>query len=263
MRHSLVLLWLTASLAIFFVLAPRHGAAAPVPGKVKTTSQVATPTPSVQLQTQLEIREDETDYVQPYIALALKLGTLGPGAELTLGLIPDALNLRLGGNYLPLKFSGKIQDVDYSVDVTWASVPLALDWHPFGNNFRITAAVMYNRNRARLDANLSEEQKIGDHEYTPEEIGTLSGKVDFRNIAPYIGIGFGNAVGGPDMSWNFVFDVGVMFQGVPEISLTADGAVSKIPAFQRDLAQEEKNVQDEADKFQFYPVISAGISYQF
>ncbi len=250
---------LAAGLAALAVAA---SARAPVPAPVGGQAAPPPARPAA-LQPRSDPAQDEIEYVPPYLAAALKLGTLGAGAELTLGLIPDALNIRLGGNYLPLKFSGKIKDVDYSFDVTWASVPLALDWHPFGNNFRITGAVLYNRNRARLDANLSENQKIGDHEYTPEEIGTLTGKVDFRNFAPYLGLGFGNAVGGPDTSWNFVFDVGVMFQGAPDVALSADGIISQDPTFRQDLAKEEKSVQDEADKFQFYPVISFGLSYQF
>lgn len=254
--------------AALISLTSRAGAAGPAEAKTQTRAQpqarVVSSTQNATIQTKPQIIEEEEDYVPPCLALALKVGTLGPGAELTLGLIPEALNIRLGGNYLPLQFSGKIKDVDYSVDLKWASVPLMLDYHPFYNNFRITGALMYNRNRARLDANLNDSQKIGEHEYTPEEIGTLSGSVDFRNFAPYVGIGFGNAVGGPDTYFNFVFDVGVMFQGIPGINLSSSGGtLSDDPAFLADLAQEEENVQDEADKFQFYPVISAGVSYQF
>lgn len=264
MQHtSTRILMIAAGFAAFIGLIPGNvgAGASQSQGKIKT--QVTTTTQTVNIQTQTQILEDEIDYVPPYIALALKAGTLGFGAELTLGVIEDALNIRVGGNYLPLKFSGKIKDVDYEVEVNWGSVPMMLDWHPFYNNFRITGGVMYNRNRAHLDARLNDSQKIGDHEYTPEEIGTLTGSVDFRLFAPYVGLGFGNAVGGPDTSWNFVFDVGVMFQGVPGISLSADGTKSGDPVFQADLAQEEDDVQNEADKFQFYPVVAAGVSYQF
>jgi len=206
---------------------------------------------------------EEMEYYPPYLALGLKAGTLGFGTELTLGLFEEALNLRLGGNYLPLKFSGKIEDVDYEFEINWSSVPILLDWHPFNNNFRISGGMIYNRNRANLDARLNESQKIGDQEYSPEEIGTLSGTADFKNFAPYIGLGFGNAVGGPDTGWNFIFDIGVMFQGTPSISLSADGTKSADPVFMRNLAEEKADVQEEADKFRFYPVISAGVSYQF
>ena len=223
-------------------------------GKVAATAPARAPAQSLE--------EEEYEYYLPDVALALKVGTLGPGVELTLGVIEEVLNVRMGGNYMHLRFSGKIKDVDYGVELNMASVPLMLDYHPFYNNFRITGGVMYNNNRASLDGKLNDVQKIGDHEYTPGEIGTLSGSVDFRKFAPYIGLGFGNAVG-PDTAWNFVFDLGVMFQGVPGVSLTADGTMSGNPAFQADLAKEEADVQDEADKFQFYPVLSIGISYQF
>jgi hypothetical protein len=250
-----------AGFLIIFGLTPWIALAGPAQpqkqpaGKVAATTQTRTHTQNLE-------EEEEGDYYLPDVALALKVGTLGPGVELTLGVIEEALNVRVGGNYMHLRFSGKIKDVDYGVELNMASVPLMLDYHPFYNNFRITGGVMYNNNRASLDGNLNDVQKIGDHEYTPEEIGTLTGSVDFRKFAPYIGIGFGNAVG-PDTSWNFVFDLGIMFQGVPGISLTADGTMSGDPTFQADLAKEEANVQDEADKFQFYPVLSIGISYQF
>ncbi|MBU4200761.1 MAG: hypothetical protein KKG09_01260 [Verrucomicrobia bacterium] len=264
MQNTPKRIWiLAAGFATLISLTPRSVGAEAAQTQGKTIPQVTTTTQTVKIQAQTQMREEENDYFPPYIALALKAGTLGAGAELTLGVMEDALNIRVGGNYLPLKFSGKIKDVDYEVEINWGSVPMMLDWHPFDNNFRITGGVMYNRNRAHLDARLNDSQKIGDHEYTPEEIGTLTGSVDFRQFAPYVGLGFGNAVGGPDTSWNFVFDVGVMFQGVPGISLSADGAMSGDPTFQADLAREEDDIQNEADKFQFYPVVAAGVSYQF
>ena len=264
MHNAAMRIWILATgIAVFTGLAPRMiwAGEAPSPAAPRIHSQTRVSPPAATRVT-LSANE-EIDYVPPYIALALKAGTLGPGAELTVGLIEEALNIRVGGNYLPLRFSGKIKDVDYGVEVNWGSIPVMLDWHPFYNNFRITGGLMYNRNRAHLDANLTDLQKIGDHEYIPEEIGTLTGSVDFNKFAPYVGLGFGNAVGGPDTSWNFVFDVGIMFQGTPNIGLSADGSMSQDPTFQADLVQEEEGIQDEADWFCFYPVVSAGISYQF
>lgn len=253
------------ALVFLILLGPSAGATWAGKDLEKTTTRGA-PTTTRPVQTAANpqnLEEEGTDYFPPYIALGLKAGTLGLGAELTIGIIEEALNLRAGGNYLHLRFSGKIKDVDYGVDLNMASVPVLLDYHPFFNNFRITGGVMYNHNRPSLDANLNKAQKIGDHEYTPEEIGTLTGRVAFNRFAPYAGIGFGNAVGGPATSWNFVFDLGILFQGIPGISLTADGTKSGDPIFQADLAKEEDNVQDEANKFRFYPVLAIGVSYQF
>ncbi|MDD5482291.1 MAG: hypothetical protein PHP98_01375 [Kiritimatiellae bacterium] len=245
-----------------FALIPPGARAASYPARGKAVAARAPQAQTVPPPRELPDAEEEPSYIPPYIALGIKAGTLGAGAEITLGVLEDVLNVRAGGNYLHLRFSGKIKDVDYGVDLNMASVPLLLDCHPFCNNFRITGGFILNHNRPGLDAKLNETQKIGGHDYTPEEIGTLSGSVNFKKFAPYAGIGFGNAVG-PHTSWNFVFDLGVMFQGSPDISLTADGSKSGDPVFQADLAQEEGNVQDEADKFRFYPVLAVGISYQF
>lgn len=206
---------------------------------------------------------DEIDYYPPWIALGAKVGTLGPGPEMTVGILESYVNIRGGVNYLPLNFNASAGDVDFEVDLNWFSAPVMVDLHPFGNNFRISGGALYNRNRGNLDARLNAVQKLGDHYYTPSEIGTLSGSVNFKNFGPYLGIGYGNAVGGPDTAFNFVFDIGVVFQGRPEIGLSADGTLSHDPVFIADLEQERAKVQDKADKFEFYPVLNFGISYQF
>ncbi|MBI2437829.1 MAG: hypothetical protein HYV36_03325 [Lentisphaerae bacterium] len=85
----------------------------------------------------------------------------------------------------------------------------------------------------------------------------------FKHFAPYFGLGFGNAVLDADKTWGFVFDIGVILQGSPSVDLSADGAMANNPIFQMALAQEESEVQDDADVFRFYPVLAFGISYQF
>jgi len=116
---------------------------------------------------------------------------------------------------------------------------------------------------ADLDGTPNKITKIGDIEYTPEQIGELSGSVRFNNWAPYIGLGYGNAVLDADKTWGFVFDIGVMWQGSPSIALSANGTLADNPIFQQNLAKQENDIQDDADVFRIYPVLSFGISYQF
>ena len=198
----------------------------------------------------------------PYIGLAVKIGTLGPGLEAAIGIV-EWLNLRAGGNYFRVRHGGSVSDVEYDFDVKLASVPLLADLHPFKNEFRITGGVIYNRNMADLDGTPNKITKIGDIEYTPEQIGELSGSVRFNNWAPYIGLGYGNAVLDADKTWGFVFDIGVMWQGSPSIALSANGTLADNPIFQQNLAKQENDIQDDADVFRIYPVLSFGISYQF
>ena len=201
-------------------------------------------------------------YEPPYIGLAAKIGTLGPGLEATIG-ITEWLNLRAGGYYFRVRHGGTVRDVEFDFDVKLASVPLLADWHPFENEFRISGGVVYNRNMADLDGTPNKITTIGDNDYTPEEIGELSGSVRFNNLAPYIGLGYGNAVLDADKTWGFVFDIGIMWQGSPSVALSSNGTKAGDSTFQQDLAMEENDIQDDADVFRIYPVLSFGISYQF
>jgi len=245
---------------------------AAAPAAVRTApmaeaAPVATSTPAAKAATPaLSNRAKPDEYIitdnPPYIGLAAKVGTLGPGLEVTIGIV-EGLNLRAGGNYCRVRHGGSIRDVDYDFDIKLASVPLLADWHPFANEFRISGGVIYNRNMADLDGTPNKNTTIGDHEYTPEDIGELSGSVRFKNWAPYIGLGYGNAVLDADKTWGFVFDIGIMWQGSPSVALSASGLMASDANFQHDLAIEESDIQDDADVFRIYPVLSFGISYQF
>lgn len=194
-------------------------------------------------------------------ALTGRLGTLGGGLELTRSL-SETVNARVGVNFFTYEYTGEESDIEYEFDLNLFSASALLDWHPFGGVFRLSGGLVLNNNELDSTARPLEITAIGDVDYTPEEIGTLTGNIDFNNLAPYAGIGLGNAVAG-DKKWGVVLDIGVMFQGTPDASLAADGLLSTDPAFLAELAKEEKDLQDELDTFKYYPVISFGITYRF
>ncbi|MFH0879143.1 MAG: hypothetical protein V2A34_05485 [Lentisphaerota bacterium] len=203
------------------------------------------------------------DYKWPGIALGAKIGTLGLGGDLTIGLF-EVFNIRGGVNYANFSFNGTVRDIKYNYGVDYLSFPILADIHPFRNNFRISAGVLLNQdNKVKLDAAPNKNVTIGDDEYTPAQIGILNGTIKFtRNAAPYVGIGFGNAVK-EDTSWSFIFDLGVVFQTY-DVELTSrGGTMSDNPAFLLNLAKEEADVQDDFDKFEIYPVLSFGVGYHF
>jgi hypothetical protein len=87
----------------------------------------------------------------------------------------------------------------------------------------------------------------------------LKGEVDFRPVAPYIGIGWGNALG-KEERWGILTDLGIAFTGLPDIELSATGPD---PTIQAEIAKEERDIQDELDAFKFYPVLSISLFYRF
>ena len=84
--------------------------------------------------------------------------------------------------------------------------------------------------------------------------------VGTQAVAPYVGLGFGN-VGKKGI--RFFADLGVAFQGAPEVALAASGPIKDNPVFQAELAKEAASVEDDISWAKFYPVLSLGIAIGF
>jgi hypothetical protein len=190
------------------------------------------------------------------MALSAKLGTLGLGVEGTFGLTKQ-FNARLGLNKYNYDRTQTIDDIKYELDLEWQSVSLLADWYPFGNPFRFTAGLMNNGNEL-IGSSASSGLTIGDTFYP--DIG-LDAKLDFDSTAPYLGVGWGNALSAT-RGWGFNVDVGVMFQGSGDVTLVPTGAAASLvdPA---DVTAEEQNFEDDIKEYKYYPVFSFGVSYKF
>jgi len=194
-------------------------------------------------------------------AIGAKAGTLGLGGDLTTDILPG-LNLRGGIQWLNLNLDAEFEDIDYSVDVDLLNPLLLLDWYPFGGSFRLSGGVLFNQSDIDLRATPSEPVQIGGTTYTPAEVGTLRGQSDFNPIAPYVGIGWGNAVG-RSRRLGLAMDLGVAFIGSPGVNLSANGLLASDPTFKAHLAQEEEDIEDDLRDFKFYPVLSLTLYYCF
>lgn len=197
------------------------------------------------------------------IALGIKGGTAGIGGDVTIGLIP-AVNIRSGYNAFNYSGNASKSDISYDYKLKLKSIPVLLDWHPFAKSgFRLSSGIFFNSNEITATGKSQSSYKIGDTTYTPGELGTLTGKIDFNKTAPYAGFGWGNAVGnhGPI---TLSFDLGVIFQGTPNVSLAASNqAIYGVPGFQSNLDKEVASIKNTTDDIKYYPVISVGLAYQF
>jgi len=194
-------------------------------------------------------------------AIGVKAGTLGVGGELTTDLLPN-VHLRGGVQGLGFDFQAEFSDIDYDVDVDLLNPMLALDWYPFSGMFRISAGVVFNNSDITLDASSSQPIEIGGSVYDPADLGSLRGSSDFDDIAPYVGIGFGNPLSS-NGRWGFMTEAGVAFIGSPNVNLRATGPFASNPALLADLAEEEKEIEDDLDAIRIYPVLSMALYYRF
>jgi hypothetical protein len=195
-------------------------------------------------------------------AIGVGPGTMGLTADTSVGIFSQ-FNARFGINTFNFDLETSQNDISYDLDVKLLSFPVLLDWHPFENSgFRISTGLVINKNKADVSSVPQSSYTIGDTEYTAAELEDLSGKLAFDTLAPYLGIGWGNPLG-KDTHWTFICDLGVVFQGETDLSLSASGPITSDPTFQSDLEQERRDLEDELEDYRYYPVVSVGVSYKF
>ncbi len=216
-------------------------------------------------------------------ALGLRAGTPGIGAELGIGLGPS-LNLRLPANLFKYKFDVEEDDVDYDGKLKLQSFGAVLDYHPFQGAFFVSAGVFSNGNRLDLfsrDENGDTEYRIGDDDrvYRSDSNDplTLTGHIKFGNAAPYLGLGWGNAIQGVSNAY-FRFEVGVLFQGQGRVGLGSSGSAidtqsgesfstqgdsMEAQVFRAELAQERELIENDISDYELYPVMSFAVGYRF
>ena len=95
-----------------------------------------------------------------------------------------------------------------------------------------------------------------------DDLGEISGEIKLSDsYQPYFGIGWGNVAEGKKIG--FLFDIGVLKQGSGRVSLESDGTASGLQTFIDDLDEEAREIEDDISDYDFWPVVSAGVSIRF
>ena len=178
------------------------------------------------------------------------------------------LNGRFGVNYFKHDFSKTSGLVDYDIKGKLQTYDILFDWYlTEGSNFHLTGGVVYNGNKfnAKAKPNGAGGFTLNGHAYTAADVGLLTGRIDFRKAAPYLGIGWGNAAAQAG-GWNVTTDLGVFYQGSPNVQLAVSGCTAS-SAICNKLAQDveaaRQKLGDDTSSFKIYPVARVSIGYRF
>jgi hypothetical protein len=208
------------------------------------------------------------------VALTGKAGTLGLGAELTLGISPQ-VDGRLGVNAFSYSQRRAAGHNDYDATARLRTATTLLDWSPGGGSFHLTGGAVWNDNRVdgRSRPSAAGTYDIAGVQVPVSVVGRLDGRADFNQFAPYLGLGWGNPVSPANSTRHLgaVFDAGVIFQGSPKVHLTpvipSNSPILAIPGGREALnilvQREERDLEDESSKYRYYPVVSLGVWYRF
>jgi len=208
-----------------------------------------------------------TAQAQVGMAVTADLGTTGAGVHIVLPM-ESTLNGRFGINYLKHDFDKRSGGIAYDAEAKLQTFDVLFDWYVIDHSaFRLTGGVMYNGNevsgRARPNAN--GQYLINGRGYSAADVGNLDADIDFQKAAPYIGIGWGNALT-PNRRWNFQADLGAFYHGKAHVNLVSRGCTSSrvtCTVLASDVAREETRLAEELSDHTFFPVLRASVSYSF
>jgi hypothetical protein len=191
--------------------------------------------------------------------VGLKAGTLGFGAEVSWRPI-RWLDVRAGGNFFDYNDAGSQAGVNYDATLSLQTIYLTGNFRFPLSPFRVTAGAFSNGNELRLVSQEMSSYELGGQVYQPSDVGILESRTSFESVSPYVGAGFDfslmNRLG-------LSLDFGVLWQGDPIVTLTADGALASNPVFLDDLEFERQQLVEEFKDFKAYPVISVGFNFNF
>ena len=191
--------------------------------------------------------------------IAPRISTLGGGLEFAKGLTPS-FGLRGGFNYFTYGYDATESDVEYNLDLELKSLGLFADWHPFKGSFRLSGGFLVNGNGIEGKAKPTTANfEIGDGTYA---LNSASLEISYNTFAPYFGLGWDTTFGDED-NWGFCFDLGLVYSGSAEASLIVDPTAGMTAALTADVKKEEADLQESLDDFEWWPVLSAGLVYQF
>lgn len=193
-------------------------------------------------------------------AIGIKAGALGLGVEYTRNL-SERWSVRGGVNGSQLGFERDESGINYQFDFIWDSLAVGVDLHPFKSPFRLSAGILHNNNGLNGDSRPTSNVQIGDTFYTPAQVGVLRTTVDFKQTAPFLGLGW-------DWSrkkrhFGMSFDMGVLDQGSPRVTLRGSGTLLGDPSFQQDIADEQAQLRDSLSDFDVLPYVTVGFVIRF
>ena len=209
-------------------------------------------------------------------------GTAGVGASAAWD-FHDKLAVRAIANRFNYDRKETVSGKRYKGKLELANFGLLLDWHPFDNGFRVSGGAILNRNEINARATAA-ELELGGIKYG---MGEVNADVDFRNFAPYLGVGYDGGRG--EKGFSFFAEAGAMFQG--KARLTGKGSVMAVgeqcsftisrkgdadltsPNCMRlvdvrrtlpiDIKREHEKLNDKLKNFKVYPVVALGVIYRF
>lgn len=188
-------------------------------------------------------------------------GGLGTGGvEVGIGeRVGGPLGLRMSGEFLRVSRDFESDDASYDTKLKFSSLGLYADYFAFGGGFRLTAGAVIGTRKASGNAVANNGSLSINGSSFPAAGESVGAVAKFRDVAPFIGIGYGHHQ--PAKGSGFYADLGVVI-GKAEAQLFPSAGIAAA-AGQANIDAEQRKLQDNVNKLKAYPIIKIGYSFSF
>lgn len=200
------------------------------------------------------------------LAVGLSAGTLGAGVTVIQAIEPGRLSVELDLNVLTLPHSYSNDGVNYNGSLHLQSAGVVANYFPWTSAFHLSAGLFYDNNRLNLNGQpTSGSFTLNGQTYSTAELSSLSGQVKFNTVAPYLGVGWGDATS--HAGWHLIAHLGVLYQGRPKVSLAGDTIYpqgsQQYSALYSNIDAQRQQIQNNLSSLRWYPVASISMQYRF
>jgi hypothetical protein len=203
---------------------------------------------------------------------------LGIGVESSVEVTRKS-NFRGGFNFFTYDFDETKNNLAYNAALHLRSAEALYDWFPSAGKFHLSGgALLYNANqiKAAVSTRGGQSFTLGGMSYLSDPTNPVSGGatlgLDHNPVAPMGLLGWGNPIPRSDRHFGVNFEIGAVFIGSPQstLSLTGGACVSagvcvnaaKDPSVQSSVIAEKKKLDHDFSFLPVLPVISIGFSYR-
>jgi hypothetical protein len=213
----------------------------------------------------------------PHFGLGVSAGTLGIGVQAATGVARKS-NVRFGFNAFTYNNSFDKDGVRYDGSLKLRSAQVTFDQYVAGSFHISPGILLYNGNKGSANASVPGGQSftLGDMRYYSNAANPIAGAGDLilNKVAPMILVGLGNMLPRSQRHFGLNFDIGVVFQGSPKVTLKLAGTACLTPTagcvnaatdagVQASVRSEQTKINNDLTPFKYYPVVALTFSYKF
>lgn len=198
-------------------------------------------------------------------AVGANINSFGLGVSYTYK-FRDNLHLRTGYNGISVDDAElDVSGNDYEGDFDSDAFSVMVDWYPMDTGWKRNVFVSAGLTtfdfefKGSATGKFGEDIFVGSQAVSPGEIGSIDLSVENDQIAPYLGLGWGNRRKGTS-GFSFVAELGVLLVDDADVNLSVTDSVGSLSA--ADLTVERNQIRDDFDSG-IAGFASIGVSYHF